>query len=284
LVIDAHVHLYPTPERGAQAKGRTEPPYGTLEELDDALATVLDAAVVANFLPAKLMRERGGASDAELWTRQRRQNEWALEVAQRDERLHVLVGALPVSDERALSDVEAWLSHGSCCGIKLHPSAGDYRADAPAVLELAALAARADKAVMIHAGPFADGHRDVGADELRELARATTGRLVVAHLGGAGPEEAATIAGARADVWLDTSAILTSSTADGARELLARVLDAIGDERLIHGSDVPFFGIAESLDRLRASLPPGTRTDRVLAANATAAYLSATPRTPRASS
>jgi predicted TIM-barrel fold metal-dependent hydrolase len=272
VIVDAHVHLYPSPERGAQAKGRPDPPFGTLAELRAALDSELDGAVVANFLPAKIMREQAGTDDAELWTRQARQNAWALEVARDDPRLRVLVGALLPLPDAALEQLDGWLGAPECCGIKLHPSAGDYRADDPRLADLTALAARHDKAIMVHAGPFAPAHRSVGVPELCALAESVPGRLVVAHLGGADARGALAIAAAGERVWLDTSAILTSSPQAEAAALLAAVVRELGDERLIHGSDAPFFDYDEALLRLRAVLPSDVAADRILGSNAAAAY------------
>lgn len=271
--IDAHVHAFFDTEIARLAKANQSPPFGTVAELLAGLdAAGVEQAVVANFLPVLAMR-RAGWSYGEICRAQEAENEWLLGVAAEEPRLRALVGTYLPLRPGAGHTLAGQLAEDSCAGVRLHPSAGGYVADASDLFPIGALLAEAGKAMLIHAGFFYPGHRETNSAELLSLVTALPEtRIVIAHLGGAGSLEALSLLEAGPNVWLDTARVLSALPVTAARALLGRILDRTAPERIVHGSDYPFHTPAEAIARLEAVAPSAACAETILARSATYAY------------
>jgi predicted TIM-barrel fold metal-dependent hydrolase len=271
--IDAHVHAFSDPEIARLAKANPAPPFGTVAELFAGLDVAgVERAVVANFLPVLAMR-RAGWSYGEIRRAQQSENEWLLGVAAEEPRLRALIGTYLPLRPGSGDTLAGWLAEDACVGVRLHPSAGGYEADAADLYPIAELLAETDKAMLIHAGFFHPGHRETGSAELLGLVAALPEtRIVIAHLGGSGSLEAIALLEAGPNVWLDTSRVLSALPITAARALLGRVLDRTASERIVHGSDFPFHTPREALARLEAVAPSPACAETILTRSATYAY------------
>lgn len=255
--IDAHVHLFPSPEIARLAKANHAAPFGTISELLSGLeAAQVGSAVVANFLPVTALRAER-EEDRAIWKRQRQQNAWVLGAARTHRCLRVLAGAFVPLDDSALDHLADCLADPRCVGIKLHPSAAGFDLADDEVAEIGALIAAADKALLVHAGIHYPGHPPTTIESLISLIKSSPDcRIVIAHLGGEGSAGALELLRASSTVWLDTSEILTSLPVTAARDLLDRLLGKISAERIVHGSGFPSYGPADAVRRLFAISAP----------------------------
>ena len=272
-MIDANVHIYPSVATSRIATGHDTPSDGTLSTLLDELAAAgISRAIVANFLPIGRMI-KAERSIEDLWSRQHRQNAWALHVAEEHARLSVLVGAFAPLLDSAIPPLEEMLDLPSCVGIKLHPSAGGYDVSGDDGVRLATLAQAHGKTLLVHSGIFAPGDPATTTEALGCLIdRVPECRTVIAHLGAAGSSSARELARRGPNVWLDTSEVLTSLPITAARDLLSRVLSDIPASRIVHGSGFPWYSVEAAVERLLAILPEGVAPRQILQRSAEAAY------------
>ena len=176
-------------------------------------------------------------------------------------RLYCYLVAAPhrQQDEEAL---ESALAQPSAVGLKIHPDTHTCPADDPRYRWVFRLAERTGSPVLAHtfAGtPWSDPLRfDAVAEEFPSV------RIVMAHAGVVpdGFRRAVDVCRRHGNLVVDTCG--SYMTGDWIR----RLVDGIGPERVLYGSDAPFIDLRYGLGRvLGAGLPEGD-LDLVLAGNA----------------
>ncbi|HTZ08166.1 MAG TPA: amidohydrolase family protein, partial [Acidimicrobiales bacterium] len=146
-------------------------------------------------------------------------------------------------------------------GVKLHPVTQGYRPDDPRMARLYDLCCELDLVVLSHSGP---GHRGGGSARPSEFAavleRWPRLRLVLAHLGGAAWREAADLAASFPGVLFDVSEIVAWAGAPRAPSTaqLAEAVRRIGADRIMLGSDFPWYDPAATADKVDALPGLGT--------------------------
>lgn len=152
-------------------------------------------------------------------------------------------------------------------GFKLHPEFQSFRPDDERLDPLYEGAARRGLIVFFHAGKdiaIPTVHSDP-AGFARLLERHPKLVVVLAHMGGWRQWDEAERLLAGADVYLDTA---FSMTYLGERRF-CRLVDAVGAEHVLFGSDGPWGDVAAELARLREMPLPSDDLEAILSRNAT---------------
>jgi predicted TIM-barrel fold metal-dependent hydrolase len=165
--------------------------------------------------------------------------------------------------------------------VKLYPGYWPFSVDDPRLDPLYAWAERRRIPVCVHCGDTSDPNglvrysRPIFLDEVAVRWRGV--RFVLCHLGNPWVEEAAEVIYKNANVYGDTSGLLTpfAPYADRMRERMRRriqaALDAIGaPDRLLYGSDWPLTTLREAMSLVEGLDVPEADRERILGGNARA--------------
>ncbi len=190
--------------------------------------------------------------------------EWSRRIA--GPRIVPFPSVVPLS-ETALQDLSRIAAAGFR-GVKLHPEYQDFTIDDPSLSDFYRLAEKAGLIILFHAG-FDIGFPDSDRSAPARIAAVNTSfprlRIIASHLGGFRQWEEALKELAGRDIYLDTSYVFGHIS----NRLLTGILDAHPPDRLLFGSDSPWAGQSESLQRIRQlSLEP-LLEKRLLGGNAT---------------
>jgi len=286
-LVDVHAHVYPDPDEAARATASYEvweygtvPPMpgpgatGTVGELaDHHFAHGFDHGVALYLMDTEAERRHlftiapEGADNGptpspsieqELSDRLIAANRWLADQAAGDPRLSALVCVDPLllPSDRLTAHVDDMADLG-VCGVKLHPVLHGCR---PADERLAPLWRRCrarDLLVLSHAGPGRPPGGSANPLEFRPvLSEWPDLRLVLAHLGGGSWQQAADLAAAHPHVVFDLSEIIEWVGAPRAPTPsdLTAAIRTIGADRIMLGSDFPWYDPAEAAERV-ARLP-----------------------------
>lgn len=195
-------------------------------------------------------------------------NNWASEVNINEDRL-IAFGSVHPEAENCCEEAERIKLLG-LHGIKLHPDYQGFMADDPTVDELYDCIAELGLPVILHAG------LDVVSPELihcpperalKLIKRHPKLKVVLAHLGGNEQWEQVydILAGVDGEVYFDTS--FTTACPD---ELMLRIIQKHGADRILFGSDCPWDSAARIAEKLlRIDLSDDAR-DKIFGLNAMA--------------
>jgi predicted TIM-barrel fold metal-dependent hydrolase len=285
-LVDVHVHLYPDQEAGQQAKDsyviweygddpgvEFAPVAGDLDDLGATYGRAgFDRAVVVHLFDTKLAREeamsrlapRSAAEqtaaataamvDEAVAEAMQASNRWVASVAQANPLVEVLVCVDPtLLTPDVLVQHLTELADGGVRGIKLHPVSQGFRPDDARLHQIYETCRQAGLIVLSHSGP---GHRNDASARPSEFAPVLEQwpdlRLVLAHLGGATWLETAELAEAFPQVVFDLSEIIEWTGAPNAPSAveLAGLIRGIGADRVMLGSDFPWYDPAKTVDRV----------------------------------
>jgi len=163
-------------------------------------------------------------------------------------------------------------------GLKFHAQYAGCAVDDPRVIRIARAAAKADLAMLFHAGYDLAYEKDdlASPERLRRVHEAVPDlRMIAAHMGGweCWDEAARHLLGL--PVYLETSFTIGRCPAD----LLARILDRHPHDRLLFGTDAPWTDQTEEVAKFLALPIPEDLKRRMLWDNALA-YLGENPARP----
>lgn len=297
LIIDAHVHTYPTAAIGQQALqgGGQSGSSGTVGELLDVMARgKISSAVLANMTPTYDMRTAAlknipaGAPRAErekaekeinekVIDRMKRRNLWSGTSAGENP---VLVPLISVDLLQTPADMQAEIedkvkNHGAK-GLKLHPVSNRfYPADRglwPAYQRVMDLRLP----ILFHSGE-AEVAGYTQADYARPANFETVMQnfpklvIILAHLGKGFLEESVVLARKYENVHFDTSAILSggeikSGFTSGGDAV--KVIRTIGVSRVLFGSDWPWFDPLPAIRQIEGLDLSGEEKQMILGRNA----------------
>ncbi|HUE60482.1 MAG TPA: amidohydrolase family protein [Acidimicrobiales bacterium] len=286
-LIDAHVHLYPDADTAALAKDSYaiweygddpgvcfDAAVGVIEEVGDRFADRgFDHAVVLQLFDVAAERNRimkdseltaGKHSlaeaevDALLVEHLLAANRWAVHAASGHPILVAYIGIDPcLLPPRIVTPHLAAMAGLGARGIKLHPVSQGFEPRDPRLDPVYETCCELDLVVLSHSGP---GHRHGAtarpSDFAAVLERWPNLRLVLAHLGGAAYEEAVELANDFPQVNFDLSEIIEWVGAPNAPsvERLVQVVQDIGVDRVMLGSDFPWYDPSATADKV-SSLP-----------------------------
>jgi hypothetical protein len=284
-LVDVHVHLYENKDVGRQAKdnytiweygedpGVEFAPFsGDVEDLADAFGRGgFDRAVVVHLFETALARQEAMARlapghsgdaasealavvDEAVADAMVASNQWVAAVAQSIPLVEVLVTVDPtVLGPTALVDHLTTMADAGVRGIKLHPVSQGYLPDDARLHPIYDVCSESGLVVLSHSGP---GHRGGASARPSEfgtiLEKWPDLRLVLAHLGGASWRETEELAGSFPHVVFDLSEIIEWTGAPNAPSAadLVGLIQAIGVDRVMLGSDFPWYDPSKTVDRV----------------------------------
>ena len=289
LRVDVHMHLYETKEAGEQEKATYEIwEYGRKPDVvfsrfggdvDDALTAMGDAgyahAVVVNLFAVDLLDDATRAAGPAAHTeRLIALNRWACDTAAAHPELSVFVAADPAvlgGDEGAGHLREMVEGHGAR-GIKIHPVAQRFMPDNAHLWPIYRTCVELGLPVLSHSGAARAGQRFAEpASFAPVLEEFPDLRLVLAHLGGARWDQTAEFARAFPQVSFDLCEVIEWTGAPNApsREDLARLIREVGPERVMLGTDFPWYELGRTVDLvMELPLLATEEKEAILGANA----------------
>ncbi len=265
-IVDCHVHLYRSAEEGERGKvGYEIWEYGAFEGVrfsaasgDVESARVAMAAASASWAVVANLHDvpRPGVPVADDL---RAFNRWLCDLAAADPRFVPLIAVDPrvMSIDDNVRHLREMVDRHGARGIKLHPPLQRLDFADRRLWPLIETCVELDVVVLSHAGPSRDGSGIGEPDAFRPILDAYPElRIVLAHMGGAAWRQLPGIARDYPNVVFDCCEIvhwLGAPRAPSVEEFVDLVL-AVGPERVLMGSDFPWYDIDATVGRIR-SLP-----------------------------
>lgn len=280
LIVDTHAHAFDTaadasalvdgyaPEEYGPAPGRIQPPAqpGTIDGLLAAMAAagVSRAVLLHTWLGGLERLAHPESTEDEHAAKLAAQNRHVCAIAQRHPALVAFV-AVDMRDTRGArlhGELEELRSLGAR-GVKVHPSLERVAVDDPSAAHIWTVCADLGLPVVAHGGQT--HHSSVHHAEPRRFAGLLRARpdlrTVVAHVGGAEWRSAPSLADACPNVAFDLCEIIQYVGAPHAPTLaeFGRLVSDIGSDRVLFGTDFPWYGLDDTVDRVMAI--PGLSAD-----------------------
>jgi hypothetical protein len=252
--IDIHVHLGPRWDDVKDIRA-------AVEDLAAANGQAGVSSSVASSAESLLSRTALGAGDdGEMGRRLAAGNDDLLALCRAVPWLHMAVVVDPGVDE-SLRQAERMLRDPRVVAVKLHPDRHRYRAGDHAGAILRLLAGFPGKAMLVHCTGTA--YSDP-APVIERAAEAGRVPVIMAHLGRIEPPDRVIRLirdrGAR-NVYVDTSALRDAG-------MVRRAIETIGAERILFGSDFPFYRPSGIIELIRSCGAAERDIDRILSLNA----------------
>jgi len=266
-IIDAHVHTYRSREIGRQAMmGTGQTDYGgTPEELLELMAHGgIQKAVMVNMTPvvemsdaalAKLPADLSPAQRVEaeddirrqMIGRLQRRNDWTCQVAREHPHLIAFISLDPsMSEEELVAEIDLRREQGAR-GIKLHPANQRFYPNDRRLWPVYDRAQALGLPIIFHSGAFA--LRPQATDHAHprhfpEVLSAFPGlTAIMAHLAWGDFAACADLASAYPNVFFDCCGVINGTAKQSALsdDEAAAALQQVGTERVMFGSDYPWF-------------------------------------------
>jgi uncharacterized protein len=283
IKVDVHMHLYPSAESGAWWKGGYEIwEYGDKDgvafsryhgTVDDALEAMDRAGfrhgVVVNLLSVDLFREEAAAGlpadlppqeraravaeiEATMADRFRAANRWLVDALAPIPRLTPYVGVDPwaLTPEQNVEHLGEMAGRGAR-GVKLHPVAQRFQPDDARMERVWRACEAFDLVVLSHTGSAKGGETFAEPRSFAPvLQRHPLLKVVLAHLGGGSWRQTPELARAFPQVAFDLCEIIEWTGAPGAPsdQELARLIREIGPERVMLGTDFPWYDLDRTVE------------------------------------
>ena len=305
IKIDSHVHLYRTINEGvAEKEGYQVWEYGekdgvpasiypgTVENILEAMEVSGMAKVVAVNL--FIAREHRNARMAELphnlseaekgkrvreidaWVVDQLQkfNSWICAIARQYPQIVPFVGVdiTALEEDQCAAHVRDMLENHGARGVKLHAAAGGFNMSDTRLWPMYKICEQLGAPIIGHSGPDQAG---VGLAEpqafgrmLREFPQL---KVVLAHMGGATWTQALEIAQTFPNAFFDCCEIIewTGGTNAPSEKQLAQLIKDIGPERVMMGSDFPWYDLDHTVERvMQLPLLSNEEKEGILGANA----------------
>ena len=317
-VVDVHMHIYETKRSGDWQKAAYQiweygprPPSvdfsrasGDLADAERAMtAAGYDYAVSVNLFGVELARGEALADlpqelspaerqralteiDASMPERLRAFNRWACDVVGRSGRILPFVALDPSaqSPEENASHLRDLAEHHGARGVKLHPVVQGFLPNDPRLAQSYRTCVEMGLTVLAHSGTAKGPAQYAEPRAFADLARDWPDlKLILAHLGGGSWRQTLELARAFPNLHFDCCEIIEwtgAANAPTAAEL-ARLIRDVGPQRVLLGTDFPWYDLDRTLERLMA-LPLLAREEKEAIAGANAARLLglATPTGP----
>lgn len=271
-IVDAHVHLYRTRQEGERAKDGYEiweygtgghPDFaawaGTPDDAMRAMTTAgVDYAVITNMLDAPMSYADPGAELIAY-------NEWLCDLADRAPQFVPCLGVDPgyLSVPDLVAHLRSMATHRPA-GIKLHPPVHRIDLSDESFWPVFEACQELGYRIVSHSGPSRSGQQYGEPNAFRPVLEAFPDlRLVLAHLGGAAWRQIARLADDFPQLQFDCCEIIEWLGASRAptREQFVDLIKHIGAERVMMGSDFPWYDIGRTVGLVTA-LPGFTDAER----------------------
>ena len=274
-IIDSHLHLFRNEEIGVLAQGgeKSVGLSGTLEELQAILDrgrihSALAIATVATELGRRLEmmgwpRDLSSAARAErereleqkLLSNALAESEWICSATREDERLEPVMFAAPtLAGDAVAVDIEDKVERFGVKAIKIHPALDFVLPTHPGYGPIFEIAQDRGLIVISHGGDSEGGPYETEIDYCapRNFAKVLDDfprlRLVVAHVGYPYLDDFVEVASTHSNLYTDLSFVLSREGVE--MEPLLHALRGVGFDRVLFGTDFPYFDPEACVDRL----------------------------------
>ena len=307
--IDSHVHIYQSAEEGIAAKEGYEIwEYGKQDEVafcdvpgtvDDLLSSMkksaMDKVVIVNLyvadeqrviyrkaLPPNLGQSEREQAEREIEARVRDElfafNRWACDVARAHPAIfpYVCADVLLFSSEENAAHIRDLAENQGARGVKLHGPAERFFMGDERLWPTYSVCRELGLPVIGHSGPDLEGKGFAEPRAFGDVLKAFPEvPIVLAHMGGATWQQALEIAETYDNAFFDCCEIIewTRSENGPSERELAQLIRDIGANRVMMGSDFPWYDLDQTVDRVM-SLPllsmeekegiVGANADRIL--------------------
>ena len=236
---------------------------GTIGQVADAIrAAGCDHFVAVNmFVPdAELAKIGDGASlQTHFEPLQQRMvdfNSWALNLAASRTNMTTFVAMDPtVMGGKAGAEHLCWAYERGAMGFKIHPVMQRFLPDDPRMDEIFGACEELEMGVIAHAGSSRLGPGWAEPQAFAAVLDAHPGlKLVLAHLGGGRWQQTCQLAAAYPGLCFDLCEIIAWCGAPGAptHDELGRMIKQIGAERVMFGTDFPWYQVDRTVDQVMA--------------------------------
>ncbi|MDH3692633.1 MAG: amidohydrolase family protein [Gammaproteobacteria bacterium] len=305
IKVDSHVHLYRTVEEGLAEKAGYEvweygekpavcysEDAGTVDQVIKAMeSSGISKAVLLNLFSAQVARDMEIAKlasnlgesqketaiqeiDHNILGQLKEFNRWGCEVAQNFPEITAFIALDPIAlpGEAGATHVSEMVENHGARGVKLHGAFQVFNMSDQRLWPAYRKCEELDVAIIGHSGPDRGG---IGFAEprsfghmLREFPRL---KVVLAHMGGATWKQALEIAETYPNAFFDCCEIIewTDGTNAPTELELAQLIRDIGAERVMMGSDFPWYDLDHTVERVM-ELPLLSQEEKegILGANA----------------
>ena len=256
-IIDEHVHTFSSDEVSRRIKESFNKIYSIEFEnpgtgtVDDVLAnmerTGIDYTIMANFAPPRIINEN---------------NLWTIKASSSNKRLIPLVSFHPAMKGDIRSLLELYMRLGAK-GIKLHPMAQGFSPLDGKLAELYKGCNEAAFPVVFHCGRVANARLNEYSDLdiIRPLIEKYPAiPFVLTHMADGNERDVVETAKSFANVSFDTSIVITGyppimETNDASwldDDEVAGIINSVGAEKVVFGSDYPWGSPSHDITRLMA--------------------------------
>lgn len=297
VIIDVHIHLYPSKEEGLLAKEGYEIwEYGAKADvrfsdysgdLDDLLKSIEDAGAskgVIVHLPEAItslpkdiektpkeeaIRERLSGM-GEMF---KASNVWVCEVAQKHPQIVPFIGVDPwvLSTNEMEAHVREMVNQYGARGVKVHPVVQRFYMHDDRMMPIWRTCVELGLPIMAHSGPARGDERYAEPRAFVPVLEAFPQlRIVLAHMGGGAWRQLPEVA-TYPNAYFDVCEIIEWTGAPNApTDLeLAKLIQKVGPERVMMGSDFPWYDIDHTVERvMELPLLSKEQKEAILGANA----------------
>jgi predicted TIM-barrel fold metal-dependent hydrolase len=286
LIIDVHMHIYRDRAWGQKRKDayhiweygekpdvQFSPSGGSLEEalqaIDDAgysrvvIASMFTAdqerLYAIEHLPVGLEGDRLAEATLEIESSLdrllREFNSWACEVARPHAKLIPFIAADPAAlpGEEGSAHVREMVEDHGARGIKLHPVAQEFEMADRRMWPTYQACQDLGIPIVAHSGPAHSGHPYGEPGAFAEVLESFPSLdIILAHLGGGAWHQALELTRAYPNAYFDCCEIIEWTGAPNAPtdQQLARLIKDIGPERVMMGTDFPWYDLDHSVERV----------------------------------
>ncbi len=211
-------------------------------------------AIITNLFAVALLPEELRAAGREVHAeRLIAANRWACSVASTRSQFSIFVAADPavLGGEPGAAHLSQMVERYGAKGVKIHPVVQQFKPDDSRMYPIYRTCIELGLPVLSHSGPSRDGTSWAEPASFANLLRAFPQLvLILAHLGGGAWRQTAAFASTFKSVFFDLSEIIAWAGAPKApsREELARLILDIGPERVILGTDFPWYDLARTAE------------------------------------
>ncbi|MCH9037691.1 MAG: amidohydrolase [Chloroflexi bacterium] len=306
LKIDSHIHLYKTSEEGNAAKegyqiweyGQRAAPVhssrysGTIEDALEAMKSAgISKAVVVHLFSALGTREEAiarlpeglGQDDKDRAIREidaglpyllKEFNRWGCDIVKDHPQLvsYITADAIALPGEEGVAHIRDMVENHGARGIKMHGAVQGFSMSDERMWPVYGACREMGLPIICHSGPDRGGaHYAEPRAFGRMLGEFPDLKVVLAHMGGGTWHQAAEIAQTYPNAYFDCCEIIewTGGTDAPTDQQLARLISDIGPERVMMGSDFPWYDLDHSVERVM-ELPILSQEEKegILGANA----------------